>query len=114
MPMKVKPMPTLSEYGWVLVRVDADERLQDGSTDLIGQRDYSDLHETQVELALQQRVYRDDQRLHHVVEEVRETDDAQNVEARLRRVVGRVRGATGCRNARRIGGETLLHKPVPY
>ena len=67
----------------MLVRVNADERLQDRSADLIRQRDHTDLHETQVEFAFQQRIDRDDQRLHHVVEKMRETDGAQNIEARF-------------------------------
>ena len=75
----------------MLVGVDADEGLQHGCADLIGQRDRADLHETQVEFALQQRINRDDQRLHHVVEKVREADGAQNLEARLRSVGDRER-----------------------
>ena len=67
----------------MLVGINADDRLQQRRADLVGQRDRADLRETQVKFALEQRIDGDDQRLHHVVEEMREADGAQHIEARL-------------------------------
>src|SRR5579863_615587 len=85
----------------MLVGIDADDRLQHRGADLIGEGDHADLHETQMKLALEQRVDRDDQRLHHVVQKMREADRAQYLEAGRRRLLG---GAWNC-------GDTLVHKP---
>ena len=68
---------------WMFVGVDADQGLQQGGAHLIGEGDGADLHETQVEFAFEQRINGDDQRLHHVVEEMREADGAEHAEARL-------------------------------
>ena len=94
---------------WVGVGINPDDRLQNGSAQLISQRDHADLHEAQMEFALQQRVDRDDQRLHHVVEKMRKADGAQNIEVRARRWGGRRSG-----DARSGGRETLFHNHVPY
>ena len=107
-PIRVRPMPTLSEYGLrALVGIRADQRLQYRGADLVRQRDRADLRETQQKLALQQRIDRDDQRLDHVVEKVREADRAQHLEASgLRQSCRRGGGGRG-RSA--PGGRTILH-----
>ena len=74
----------------MLVRVDADDRLKHRGADLISEGYHADLHETQLKLAFEQRVDRDDQRLHHVVQEMREADRAQYLEASRRGLLGRV------------------------
>ncbi|MET3819469.1 hypothetical protein ABID76_002113 [Burkholderia ambifaria] len=61
-----------------LVRIEPDERLQQRCGDLVGQRDQADLRERQRELALEHRIDREDQRLDHVVEHVREADRAEH------------------------------------
>ena len=53
-------------------------RLQDGGRHLEGQRDQADLHETELERALQQRIDRRQQRLDHVVEQMGEADGGQH------------------------------------
>jgi len=98
----------------VFVGVDADERLQNRGADLIGQRDEADLHETQAEFALQQRIDCNDQRLHHVVQKVREADRAQNIEARRHCLALQRRRGSQCADSPRIACETLVHKCVPY
>ena len=62
----------------MLVGIDADQRLQQRRRDLVGQRDQADLPERQREVALQHRIDRQDQRLDHVVEQVREADRAEH------------------------------------
>ena len=59
----------------MLVGINTDDGLQEGCASLIGQRDGADLHETQVKFPLEQGINRHDQRLHHVVEEVREAQE---------------------------------------
>ena len=61
----------------------ADQRLQQRRRELVGQRDQADLGEAQRELALQDRIHRQDQRLHHVVDHVRGADGAQDAVGRL-------------------------------
>ena len=56
------------------VRIKPDERLQHRRGDLIDQRDEADLTEVEVEIRLQIRIDRRQQRLHHVVEQVAEAD----------------------------------------
>jgi hypothetical protein len=58
----------------------ADERLQQGRRDLIGQRYHPDLPEIEMEGSLQQRIYGRDQRLNHVVQEVAKGGREQNRE----------------------------------
>ena len=68
------------------IRVEADQRLQQGRGELIRQRDEPDLSEIQVERDLQQRIDRRHQRLHHVVQEVAKADGRQNRECGLSRL----------------------------
>lgn len=56
----------------------ANQRLQQRRRQLVGQRDEADLHEAQVKVALENRVHRQDQRLHHVIDHVRGADGAQH------------------------------------
>ena len=67
---RIRPWPAIIEV--------PDERLQQGRSNLIGQRDHPDLPEVQVEGRLQQRINRRDQRLNHVVQEVAEGCREQN------------------------------------
>ncbi len=87
----------------VLVGVAAHHRLQHGGANLIGERDDADLREAQCELALQQGIDGDDQRLDHVVEEVREADGAEHV----------VPGPGGAGLGLRMSRQTLLHAYCP-
>ena len=57
-----------------MVRVKADERLQQRSRDLEREGDQADLAEVQREGGFQDRIERRDERLHHVVEEMAEAD----------------------------------------
>ena len=78
-PIRVKPMPTASEYGFGLpVGVDADERLQQRGGELEGERDQADLGEARGRNLLEQRIDRRQQRLHHVVEQVAEAQHQQD------------------------------------
>jgi hypothetical protein len=65
------------------VGIQADQRLEHRRGHLEGQRDQPDLHEAQVEVALQDRIDRQDQRLHHVVDHVRSADGAEHAERGL-------------------------------
>ncbi len=58
----------------LLVGVVPDHRLQQRGRELEGQRDHADLREVERVGVLQDRIHRGDQRLHGVVEEVREAD----------------------------------------
>ena len=88
------------------VGVGADQRLQYRCADLVGQGDRADLGEAQAELAFQQGIDRNDQRLNEIVEKVREADCPQQVEARrLRRGGHEVRHRRGGRRARRAQRE---------
>ena len=62
------------------VGIQADDRLQQRCRDLVGQRDQADLAETQVMTAFEHRIQREDQRLHHVVQQMGKTDGEQNRE----------------------------------
>ena len=88
----------------MLVGINADERLKHGRTHLVGERDHADLREAEMKFTLEQGIYRHDERLHHVVEKVREAECAQDIEARLRRL----------RDGPRAGDKALFHMTVPY
>jgi hypothetical protein len=72
----------------LLVGVVADHRLEQRGRELEGQRDHADLREVERVGVLQDRIHRSDQRLHGVVEEVREADAGQHD-------IGRPRGTFG-------------------
>jgi len=85
-------MPVASENG--CVGEVADRRLQQRSSELERQRDHADLGKIQCVIVLQDRIDRRDQRLHGVVEEMREADPGQHH-------IGRPRGGRLCSEARR-------------
>ncbi|MNN56609.1 hypothetical protein D3C81_1715490 [compost metagenome] len=91
----------------MLVCIQADDWLQQRRGDLVRQRQQADLGEAQVEAALEHRIDGQDQRLDHVVEEVREADRVQHAEARAFLAVrhfGGGGGIDGCAHrAGRIG-----------
>src|SRR5579872_2541939 len=60
------------------IGIETDQRLQQRSRDLIGQRQQPDLAEGEVEAALEDWIDRRQQRLHHVVEQVTEADRSKN------------------------------------
>ena len=64
------------------IRVPADERLQDRSGHLKGERDQADLDEAEVKARLEERINRRDKRLDGVVEQMRKTDREENREHR--------------------------------
>ena len=70
------------------VGVEPDQGLEQGSGDLVGQRDQTDLREGEMERALEQRIDRKDQRLDHVVQKMRKADGAEHLVARTLGVVG--------------------------
>ncbi len=84
------------------VCVEADDRLQQRGGELVGQRDQTDLAEIEVEAALEDRIDRRQQRLHHVVQQVAEAQRRQDAECRAR---GEGTGAGG--HERRSGGGRL-------
>ena len=63
----------------MFIGVIANQRLQRGRQ-LIGQGNHADLHEAEVKIGLQDRVNRQDQRLDHIVEQVRHADGAKDGE----------------------------------
>jgi hypothetical protein len=67
------------------VRVEADQRLQDRGGELEGQRDDADLHEIERQRLLDQRIDRQQRRLHCVVEKVARTDRKENRQHRRAR-----------------------------
>ena len=69
----------------VLVGVEADHRLQDRGGELEGQRDDPDLHEIKRQRLLDQRIDRQQRRLHRVVEEVPSADRKENRQHRRAR-----------------------------
>jgi hypothetical protein len=71
-------MPTASENGCAFVGEMSDHRLQQRGGELERQRDHSDLREIERIAVFQDRVDRRDQRLHGVVEEMREADSRQH------------------------------------
>jgi hypothetical protein len=77
----------------VLVRVEADDRLQDRGRELEDQRDDPDLHEIERQRLLDQRIDRQQRRLHRVVEEVTRADRQENRQHR------RARGLRSCSRA---------------
>jgi len=76
------------------IGVDADQRLEQRCRHLERQRDQADLHEAQLEIALEDRIDRHDQRLHHVVDHVRGADRPQHAERGFR-AIGRRREGGG-------------------
>ena len=72
----------------LLVGEMSDHRLQQRGGELERQRDQSDLREVQRVIVLQDRIHRSDQRLHGVVEEVREADAGEHDIGRRRRRPG--------------------------
>ena len=95
-PKKVKPMPIASENGCAFLSVKCPTtRLQQRRGELERQRDHADLREVQRVGVLQDRIDRGDQRLHGVVEEMREADAGQHD-------IGRPRDS-------RLGGEARRH-----
>ncbi len=72
----------------LLVGVVTDHRLQQRGRELKGQRDHADLREVERVGVLQDRIHRGDQRLHGVVEEVRDADAGEHD-------IGRARGGGG-------------------
>jgi hypothetical protein len=82
------------------VGIEADDGLQQRGGELEGQRDEADLAEVEAVGVLDQRIDRRQQRLHHVVEQMREAERQDDGEGRFRcRVEAR----------RRIGWQGLLH-----
>ena len=65
------------------IGVKANQRLQQRSRGLEGKGDQPDLGEAEIEPTLDQRIQRQDQRLHHVVEKMRHTDRPQDAIGRL-------------------------------
>src|SRR5471030_2992171 len=76
------------------IGVHTDEWLQYGGGQLVGQRDEADLRKTQLKIAFQERIYRQNERLNHVVQKVREADRSQHIKSRrlVNRQNGRWRG----------------------
>ena len=64
----------------MFVGVHPDQGLQQRRRDLIHQGDQSDLGKAEIEIPFEERVNREDQRLDHIVQEVRERDGAQDFE----------------------------------
>jgi hypothetical protein len=58
----------------------ADDGLEEGGDDLVGESEEAEVGEVEVKLALEDRVDRREQRLHHVVEEVAEADGGEDAE----------------------------------
>ncbi len=77
----------------VLVGVEPDHRLQNRGGQLEGQRDDPDVHEIERQRLLEQRIDRQQRRLHRVVEEVPRTDREENWQHR------RARDPCPCRRA---------------
>ena len=63
---------------WPTIGVETDERLQDRGGELIHQCDQADVSEVELERFLQHGINRRDQRLHRVVQQVRETEGREN------------------------------------
>ena len=79
------------------VGMQPDKGLQDGRSHLEDQRDESDLSERKAELLLEQRIDGRDDRLHHVVEQVRRASHQQD---RIDRPL------------RRLAQRSILHRPA--
>jgi hypothetical protein len=74
------------------VGVAADQRLQDGGRDLVGEGHDPDLPEGQVVTVLEHGIQRRQQRLHHIVEQMTEADCGQH---RERGLAGGARAVAG-------------------
>ena len=72
----------------LLVGVVPDQRLEQRGRELEGQRDHADLREVERVGVLQDRIHRGDQRLHGVVEKVREADAGEHDVGRSRDRLG--------------------------
>ena len=83
----------------MFVGVGAHQGLQHRGADLIRERYRADLGKAQLKLSLQHRIDRDDQRLDHVVEEMREADRAEDSKARACALCPRLR----------VSRQTILH-----
>ena len=64
------------------VRIEADDRLQQGGRQLERERDEPGLEEREAELVAKHRIERRRQRLHHVVEHVRDADRDEDAQRR--------------------------------
>ncbi len=88
----------------MLIRVVAHHGLEHGGGQLEGEGDHADLHKAQREVGLQQGIEREDQRLQHIVKQMREADRPENAKCRAplrwRRVSAR----------KRVGGLVRCHK----
>ncbi len=74
------------------VGVEPHKRLEERGGELIHERDQSDVPEIQLERVFQNRINRRDERLHGVVEQMRETERGQNGQDRsIRGRAGRLR-----------------------
>ncbi len=73
----------------------ADQRLEQGGGDLVGQGDQADLGEAEVEGILEHRVGRDHHRLHEIVEEMGDGDGGQHRHRDVRYGLGGKRRAEG-------------------
>ena len=62
------------------IGVEADDRLQQRACQLQHERDEAHLREIELEVLLEDRIDRGDQRLHHVVEKMAEAECRENFE----------------------------------
>lgn len=85
----------------LLVSVMANHRLEQRGRELEGQRDHADLRKIERVGVLQDRIHRGDQRLHGVVEEVREADAGEHD-------IGRPRGCLDARLGRDVADDDGL------
>src|SRR5438552_1158153 len=67
----------------VAIRVETDHRLQQRAGQLQHERDEADLREIELEVLLEDWIDGRNQRLHHVVEHVAETESRKNIERRI-------------------------------
>jgi len=87
------------------VSVESNHRLEQGSGDLVGQRDQADLRKGEQERTFEQGIDCKDQRLDHVVQKMRKADGAEHPEACALRVAER---AAGCIDVL----DAVLHDPL--
>lgn len=92
-----------------MVGVQADQRLQQRGRELVGQGDQAHLGEGEHQVLLEHGVNRQQHRLHHVVEQVGETDGGDDGVGRGRHGQGAGRLARGAAG----GGQGLFHE-MPY
>jgi hypothetical protein len=83
---RIRHRPAVGEH--------AHQRLQQRRGELVGQRDQSDLAEIEREIVLEDRIDGEDQRLDHVVEQMRKTDGAKDAE--IGAIPRRGRGLSRC------------------